>query len=195
MDGVELGRKMFNNELTDVAALLAKRNDSEVVKEIKKLITDMLAHDPDKRPRIGEVVDCLSQLRTSLGVQVLVAVDTVWQPSICYRKSDILFKCLYFNSILQPTLNYNYCTSYLMVVYVVDDPSFTIIRQPSLLGQLNILDSLKSYVSPKSYMNICCRAYSKDWSNLLEVITIVITEYATIHQNDVLSKHFNTSVL
>ena len=51
----------------------------------------MLSRDPEKRPRIGEVVDRLFQLRTSLGVQVLIAVDNVWQTSICYRKSDILY--------------------------------------------------------------------------------------------------------
>ena len=94
VEGMELGRKMFNDEFTDVAALLAKRTDSEEVKQIKKLITAMLAHDPEKRPRIGEVVDRLSRLRTSLGVQVLIAVDTVWQTSIFYRKSDLLYRGL-----------------------------------------------------------------------------------------------------
>ena len=54
--GMELGRKMFNDEFTDVAALLAKRTDSEEVKQIKNLITDMLTRDREKRPRIGEVV-------------------------------------------------------------------------------------------------------------------------------------------
>ena len=78
VDGVELGRKMFNNELTDVAALLAKPNESEEVKEIKKLITDMLACDPDKRPRIGEVVDRLSQLFHTVGSDCLKqATDTL----------------------------------------------------------------------------------------------------------------------
>ena len=89
VNGVELGRKMYEDNTTDVAALLVKCTDSEEVKEIKKLITDMLAHDPDKRPRIGDVVDRLSQLRTSLGVQVLMAVDTVWGTSFCYSKSNI----------------------------------------------------------------------------------------------------------
>ena len=88
VDGVELGRKMNEDDTTDVAGLLVKPNDSEEVKEIKKLITDMLSRDPDKRPRIGEVVDRLSQLRTSLGVQVLMAVDTVWATSVCYSKSN-----------------------------------------------------------------------------------------------------------
>ena len=90
VDGMELGRKMFNDEFTDAAALLEKRTDSEDVKQIMKLITNMLARDPEKRPRIGEVVDRLSQLRTSLGVQVIVAVDTVWRKSIFYRMSDLL---------------------------------------------------------------------------------------------------------
>ena len=88
VNGVELGRTMYEDDTTDVAALLVKPNDSEEVKEIKKLITDMLAHDPDKRPRIGEIVDRLSQLRTSLGVQVLMAVDCVWKASVCYSKSN-----------------------------------------------------------------------------------------------------------
>ena len=83
---VELGRKMYNKEIADVAALLAKPNDSEEVKQVKKLITDMLAQDPSERPCIGVVVDRLSQLRISMGVQVLVAVDTVWKPSVYYSK-------------------------------------------------------------------------------------------------------------
>ena len=34
--GMELGRKMFNTEFTDVAALLDKRTDSEEVKQNKE---------------------------------------------------------------------------------------------------------------------------------------------------------------
>ena len=84
---MELGRSMYNKEITDVAALLAKPNDSEEVKQIKKLITDMLAPDATARPKIGEVVDRLSQLCTTLGVQFLVGVNTIWKTSVYYSKS------------------------------------------------------------------------------------------------------------
>ena len=86
VNGLELRRKLYNRELTDVAALLAKPDDSEEVKQLKKLITDMLAREATARPRIGEVVDRLLQLRTSLCVQVLVAVDSTWNSSVYYRK-------------------------------------------------------------------------------------------------------------
>ena len=102
--GKELGRKMYNGEVKDVAALLAKPDDSEEVKQIKKLITDMLAQDTTARPRIDEVVDRLSQLRTSLGIQVLVAVDNIWESSVYYSKSIIFhtLKLLFHKCFIPP---------------------------------------------------------------------------------------------
>ena len=79
---------MYEDDITDVAAFVTKCNDSEEVKEVKNLFTDMLAHDPDKRPPIGEVVDRLSRLRTLVGVEFLMAVEAVWETPVCYSKSN-----------------------------------------------------------------------------------------------------------
>ena len=89
VDDMELGRYMHNNDTSHVLPLIMKPGNAVEVKLIKHLLADMLALESSARPPIQKVVDRLSQLRASVGVHVILAVDTVWKSPVFYSKSFI----------------------------------------------------------------------------------------------------------
>ena len=80
---------MHNNDTSQVLPLIMKRGDSEEVQQLKHILADMLALEASARPPIQKIVDRLAQLRASVGVQVILAVDTVWKSPVIYSKSFI----------------------------------------------------------------------------------------------------------
>ena len=84
---VALGRHLYNQPATDVLRLLTKPGDSADEAQLKELIARMLARNVNDRILIDEVVSRLSELRTRLGTQVLVAVDNIWDTPVFFRKS------------------------------------------------------------------------------------------------------------
>ena len=86
VEGMELGRYLYTTRTSDVSKLIMKQEDSDEVRDIKNIIVKMLALEPSDRPPIQEVIDHLSQLRTSLGVHVLISVDTIWKSPRFYSE-------------------------------------------------------------------------------------------------------------
>ena len=84
VNGKELGRHIFKNSISDARSIIIKADDTEEVKKVKSIIAPMLALDSSSRLSIHDTVTRLSQLLTSLGVQVLLAVNTVWKPNVIY---------------------------------------------------------------------------------------------------------------
>ena len=83
---MELGRYLYTTRISDVSKLIMKEEDSDEVREIKGIIVKMLALEPSDRPSIQEVIDRLSQQRTSLGVHVFMSMDTVWKSPRFYSE-------------------------------------------------------------------------------------------------------------
>ena len=96
---MELGRYLNTTRTSDVAPLIMKEEDSNVVREIKSVIVKMLALEPSDRPSIQEVIDRLSQLRRpmSLGVHVLMSVDTTGKSPRFYSESTFATTWQAFN--------------------------------------------------------------------------------------------------
>ena len=88
---MEMGRYLYTTRTSDVAKLIMKEEDSDEAREVKRIIVKMLALEPSGHPSIQEVIDRLSQLRASLGVQVLkISVDTVWKSPRFYGETILL---------------------------------------------------------------------------------------------------------
>ena len=86
VEGQELGRHIFKNSISDATSIIIKPDDTEEVKKVKRIIAPMLALDSSTRLSIHDAVTRLSKLLTDLGVQVLLAVNTVWKPNVVYSK-------------------------------------------------------------------------------------------------------------
>ena len=94
VEGNELGLHILSNSISDATSVIMKPADTEEVKKVKCIITPMLAMDSSRRLSIHDTVTRLSQLLTSLGGQVLFAVNTVWKPSVIYSEF-VVFNNMY----------------------------------------------------------------------------------------------------
>ena len=86
VEGQELGLHILSNSISDATSIIMKPEDTEEVKQVKRIISPMLALDSSRRLSIHDAVTRLSQLLTSFGVQVLLAVNTVWKPNVIYSE-------------------------------------------------------------------------------------------------------------
>ena len=84
-----LGEYLHENPKTDVRGLIFHPEDADEVKQVKSLICEMIVRDPKRRILIDVVVERLHELRTSQGVKVLLAVDTIWKKPVFYCKSVV----------------------------------------------------------------------------------------------------------
>ena len=96
MEGKELGRHILTNDISDATSLIMKPEDTEEVKKVKRIIAPMLALDSSSHQSIHDTATRLSKLLTTLGVQVLLAVNTVWKSNVVYSEliGFIFFKSL-----------------------------------------------------------------------------------------------------
>ena len=88
-----MGRHIYTQKITDVAALIRKLGESEEAKKFKRILASMLALDASDRPTISDVVGQLTQLRSELGTRRLrvdFQMDTVWPPAKLESKKFIL---------------------------------------------------------------------------------------------------------
>ena len=93
MERKELGQHILTNDISYATSLIMKPEDTEEVKKVKRIIAPMLALDSSSRQSIHDTVTRLSELLTTLGVQVILAVNTVWKPNVVYSEF-IFFICL-----------------------------------------------------------------------------------------------------
>ena len=82
---------MYQNRNSGFAVKIHQTGDSDEVKKVKRLLTTMLALDPNARPTIEEVVERLDDMRDAIGLRSLFAVDVVWSPTKLCGMMLILF--------------------------------------------------------------------------------------------------------
>ena len=71
VDGMELGRYLYQHKDTSASVNIINSGDSDDVKLVKSLLSTMIAKDAGSRPSIQEVVDKLTDLLDSLRAQQL----------------------------------------------------------------------------------------------------------------------------
>ena len=75
MNDIELGRYLYQQKDGEASVNIERPGDSEEVKQVKSLLTMMIAKDATARPSIQEVVDSLNYLLTTLKAQQLQIPD------------------------------------------------------------------------------------------------------------------------
>ena len=102
VEGNELGLHILSNSISDATSIIIKPEDTEEVKQVKRVIAPMLALDSSRHLSIHDTVTRFSQLLTSLGGQVIFTVNTVWNPNVIYSEF-ILFM---YSVLITGLLNY-----------------------------------------------------------------------------------------
>ena len=85
VNGMELGRYLYKQKDDAGTVNIERPGDSEPVKEVKSLISVMIAKEATARPSIQEVVDNLNYLLTTLKAQQMQ------KPDFLKSKSKSLF--------------------------------------------------------------------------------------------------------
>ena len=77
--GQTLGQHMAVNR--DFTLKIEKEGDSDDVKQVKRLLTTMLASDPNARPSIDKVVGRLRDMRDAIGLRSVCVEHIIWLPT------------------------------------------------------------------------------------------------------------------
>ena len=85
VDGMELGLYLYQQKDSSVSVNIEKSGDSEDVKQVKTLLSLMIAKEASARPSIQEVVDNLTYLLTALRAQDLKVPNIFKSKNSCIK--------------------------------------------------------------------------------------------------------------